>query len=179
MASIRNLFGHGKVTLRGETVDIYRFYCDSFKGLTLVVKYFEDYPLKTKKSSSSANLDLLFEDIEALLTKGAITNIMQDRWFKNFEQATINIILKNTYNLKVTDNKRELVYLNGKFVDTKPLVLNIDILQTAITTYNPNLYALIPYTPKAKLTTWWDYNVRHAIWWIRYTSNEPHPRQRR
>lgn len=49
---IRNLFGFGKVTLRSDTNQVYRFSIDSFKGLINVRDYFLTYPLRTKKAIS-------------------------------------------------------------------------------------------------------------------------------
>ena len=52
LSSIRNLFGFGRVTLRGKTNNVYRYSIDSFKSLMLVRDYFISFPLKTKKSKS-------------------------------------------------------------------------------------------------------------------------------
>lgn len=52
---ICNLFGYGRVRLRTETLNVYRYSNDSFKGLISIIQYFENYPLKTKKSLSFTN----------------------------------------------------------------------------------------------------------------------------
>lgn len=52
---IRNLFGLGRVTLRGKTNKVYRCSVDSFKSLILVRDYFFTLPLKTKKAKSFEN----------------------------------------------------------------------------------------------------------------------------
>ena len=49
---IRDLFGYGKVIVRSK--DMYRFYCDTFIGLSSVNSYFSSFPLKSKKSISYA-----------------------------------------------------------------------------------------------------------------------------
>ena len=50
---IRDLFGYGKVIVR--TKDMYRFYCNTFIGLSIVNNYFSSFPLKSKKSVSYEN----------------------------------------------------------------------------------------------------------------------------
>jgi hypothetical protein len=52
---IRDLFGFGKVTLRRETINVYRYTINSFLGLGEVVNYFTIFPLKTKKEISFTN----------------------------------------------------------------------------------------------------------------------------
>uniref|UniRef100_UPI0028E0A2EF hypothetical protein n=1 Tax=Perenniporia fraxinea TaxID=1350006 RepID=UPI0028E0A2EF len=50
---IRDLFGYGKVIVRSK--DMYRFYCNTFVGLTSVHSYFNLFPLRSKKAVSYAN----------------------------------------------------------------------------------------------------------------------------
>ena len=52
---IKNLFGFGAVVLRGETKEVYRYYCDSFIGLQNICNYFKNFPLKTIKGNSFTN----------------------------------------------------------------------------------------------------------------------------
>lgn len=52
LCTIRNLFGFGKVTLRSETKDVYRYTATGFKCMTEVMAYFKRNPLLTKKSRS-------------------------------------------------------------------------------------------------------------------------------
>lgn len=52
---IRNLFSHGKVSLRGETKEVYRYTCNTFIGAHSVCNYFHSFPLKTIKATSFAN----------------------------------------------------------------------------------------------------------------------------
>lgn len=49
------------------------------------------------------------EDFKNLLIKDSTLEIKHNLWFKNVEQSKISI-LEQVYNLKVTDNKRKLVY---------------------------------------------------------------------
>ena len=53
LTHISTLVGHGKVIVR--SIDMYRYYCDSFIGLVKVCSYFELFPLKTKKFNSFNN----------------------------------------------------------------------------------------------------------------------------
>jgi hypothetical protein len=75
----------------------------------------------SKKSIFENNITL--EKLEKLLIKDSNFNSVQSKWFKSLESGTIEI-LEQTYNLKVTNNKRELIYFNEKLVNTKPIYLN-------------------------------------------------------
>ena len=50
--SVKSLFGFGKVTLRKETEDVYRYTATGFSRMKGIRDYFDSYPLKTKKSIS-------------------------------------------------------------------------------------------------------------------------------
>ena len=68
---IRDLFGYGKVIVRSK--DMYRFYCDSFVGLSSVNSYFSVFPLKSKKSISYAHWLKVYKMVinkEHLTTQG-------------------------------------------------------------------------------------------------------------
>jgi hypothetical protein len=52
---IRDLFGSGKVTHRGETKNVYRLTINTFTGLSSVCAYFLSFPLKTKKGLAFTN----------------------------------------------------------------------------------------------------------------------------
>lgn len=52
---IRDLFGFGKVSHRGETKNVYRLTINTFTGLSSVCSYFLSFPLKTKKGVSFSN----------------------------------------------------------------------------------------------------------------------------
>jgi hypothetical protein len=62
-------------------------------------------------------------DLSLLLTKDQHININQNKWMRSLSKANINI-LEQTYNLKVTGNKRELIYENNILVNTNPIVIN-------------------------------------------------------
>jgi hypothetical protein len=74
----------------------------------------------SKKSikENSINIDAL----TALLNKDYKMSINQSKWFRSVSEANIKI-LEQTYELKVTGNKRELIYEDGVLVATKPLVI--------------------------------------------------------
>ena len=50
---IRDQFGYGKVIVRNK--DMYRYYCNSYIGLSYVNSYFSTFKLKSKKAVSYAN----------------------------------------------------------------------------------------------------------------------------
>jgi hypothetical protein len=74
----------------------------------------------TKEAIKKNNITL--DSLEILLNKYYNLNLNQRKWFRSIGEANINI-LEETYNLKVTGNKRELVYSekDGKLIGTKPL----------------------------------------------------------
>jgi len=49
---IRNIFGFGKVTLRSNTDGVYRYTATGFKSMNVVISYFKNFPLLTKKGHS-------------------------------------------------------------------------------------------------------------------------------
>jgi hypothetical protein len=55
--------------------------------------------------------------LESLLTKDTTIELNQEKWFRNITESLINI-RSTLYTLKVTENKRQLVYLDDIFVDT-------------------------------------------------------------
>ena len=52
LSTVQKLFGFGKVTLRLETENVYRYYATGFTRMTTVRMYFSQFPLRTKKSLS-------------------------------------------------------------------------------------------------------------------------------
>jgi hypothetical protein len=63
-------------------------------------------------------VELTKNDFENLLTKDAFLQKHQSKWFRNLSEGQINI-LEQVYTLKVTENKRKLIYKNSKLVGTK------------------------------------------------------------
>ena len=64
-------------------------------------------------------VELTFEDFENLLVKDFSIQKSQTKWTRNLTEGKINL-LNELYTLKVTENKRKLIYKNNKLVGTKP-----------------------------------------------------------
>ena len=79
--------------------------------------------IKVKGLGSKAIKSLSFNNLETLLFKDKTLEFDQIKWFKSLVEG--NITLKEQiYTLKVTDNKRNLIYYNGKLVGTTPYIIN-------------------------------------------------------
>jgi DNA polymerase elongation subunit (family B) len=61
------------------------------------------------------NVPLTFKDFEALLLKDAFLDKSQTKWFKDLGKGVISV-LEQSYTLRQTDNKRELILKNGKVI---------------------------------------------------------------
>ena len=78
----------------------------------------------TKKAIIDNNINLSL--FESLLHKDYLSEIKQDKWYRSLTNSNITI-KDQIYTLKVTENKRELVYnYNNKLIDTKSFILPID-----------------------------------------------------
>ena len=67
---------------------------------------------------------LSFNDFESLLNRDSKLEIKQEKWFKSLDQNVITI-KEQLYTLKVTSNKRQLIYdSNNKFIGTKPYIID-------------------------------------------------------
>jgi hypothetical protein len=64
-------------------------------------------------------VELTFEDFENLLVKDFSIQKSQTKWTRNLTEGKIHL-LNELYTLKVTENKRKLIYKNNKLVGTKP-----------------------------------------------------------
>ena len=72
------------------------------------------------KSLSNLNLDTF----KTLLAKDTNLNFHQDKWFKDLIDGNITI-KDQLYTLKVTENKRRLIYNNdGILIGTTPFIIN-------------------------------------------------------
>lgn len=69
-----------------------------------------------------SKIKIPFKDLDALLFKDKISELVQERWYKDINAQTIRI-LETAYTLKVTDNKRVLIYDANYLIDTKPIVI--------------------------------------------------------
>lgn len=65
---------------------------------------------------------LKFEDLQLLLYKDSTLKMASDKWYRSLTKGTINIH-RTLYTLKVTENKRTLIYKDDKFSHTKPFIL--------------------------------------------------------
>jgi hypothetical protein len=64
-------------------------------------------------------------DFDSLLLKESFLKKYQTKWIKNLSEGHISL-LKQLYTLKVTDNKRKLIFKDGKLVNTTPYIINMD-----------------------------------------------------
>jgi DNA polymerase elongation subunit (family B) len=78
-----------------------------------------------KVKGLSHDVKMTFTDFDSLLTKDAFIKKAQTKWMKNLSEGHITI-LKQLYTLKVTDNKRKLLYGNAKLMDSKPYIIDMD-----------------------------------------------------
>ena len=75
--------------------------------------------IKGLKNRSS----LTFDQFKSLLIKNGNISINQEKWFKLFNNSTIKII-EHSYNIKLTENKRELIYNeNNILIGTKHIFI--------------------------------------------------------
>ena len=69
-------------------------------------------------------VELTMEDFEQLLYKDSFLKKLQNKWVKNLSDGDIKII-DHLYTLKITCNKRKLIYdSNNKFINTVPFIIN-------------------------------------------------------
>ena len=98
------------------------------KGIFIAPKVYclvtEDNQFIYKVKGLNKNVTLTLSDFESLLNKDFKLEREQIKWFKSLDESTITL-KSQLYSLKVTGNKRELIYdSNNKFVDTKPFVID-------------------------------------------------------
>jgi hypothetical protein len=63
------------------------------------------------------------KDFENLLIKNTFIKKLQTKWFKNLTEGHISV-LEQLYTLKITDNKRKLIFENNKLIETKPYIID-------------------------------------------------------
>lgn len=98
LISIKHLLNYGKVVLRVKTNNVYRFYIDSFQGLTQVKEYFFKFPLKTKKKQSFENWLIIYEMV-------LIKEHLNLEGLEKIKKIKKNINLNNSLTIK-TGNKQ-------------------------------------------------------------------------
>jgi hypothetical protein len=66
------------------------------------------------------------QDFEQLLYKESFIHKIQTKWRKSLSDGHIKV-LQELYTIKITDNKRKLIYdNNNKLIGTVPYVINKD-----------------------------------------------------
>jgi hypothetical protein len=93
------------------------------KVYALKINKGEIIKIKGLNKEAIINNNITLESLEALLSKDSNIQINQNKWFRHLDKGTISI-LEQTYDLKVTGNKRELIYSDGKLIGTNPLKIN-------------------------------------------------------
>lgn len=84
----------------------------------------EDNKLIYKVKGLTHDIKLSFNDFENLLIKDSNLEILQDKWFKSLDKSVLTI-KEQLYTLKVTSNKRRLIYdSDNKFIGTAPYIIN-------------------------------------------------------
>jgi DNA polymerase type B, organellar and viral len=63
-----------------------------------------------------------FKDLKSLLIRNKSLELNHDKWFRDFSSGIITI-KDSLYNLVVSSNKRKNIYINNKFIGTKPIKL--------------------------------------------------------
>ena len=94
LLNIRNLIGFGKVSIKSKTKSVFRYTNNSFKGLIPIISYFNNYPLKTKKSLSLDNWSKVYNMLhnkEHLSSEG----------LKKVQELAKTINLNNSLNTKI------------------------------------------------------------------------------
>jgi len=81
---------------------------------------------KIKGLSSEVLSEITFDDLLDLLNKDSKIEAKQEKWYKDISSGNISI-KEQIYTLKVTNNKRDLLYdNNNQLIDSKPIVINKD-----------------------------------------------------
>jgi len=99
------------------------------KGIFLAPKVYyletEDGKVIYKVKGLSHNINLTQNDFTNLLYKDTFVQKYQNKWRKHIEEGNISVI-NQLYTLKVTENKRKLIYKNNKLISTIPYIINKD-----------------------------------------------------
>jgi len=99
------------------------------KGIFLAPKVYyletEDGKVIYKVKGLSHNINLTQNDFTNLLYKDTFVQKYQNKWRKHIEEGNISVI-NQLYTLKVTDNKRKLIFKNDMLIGTNPYTINND-----------------------------------------------------
>ena len=85
----------------------------------------EDSKVIYKVKGLKHEIELTKNDFESLLYKDAFLEKNQTKWRKHIEIGNISVI-DQLYTLKVTDNKRKLIYDNNKLIGSSSYIINND-----------------------------------------------------
>jgi DNA polymerase type B, organellar and viral len=85
-----------------------KLYCLETESNKLIIK------VKGLKDTTTLN----YNDFENLLNKNFIIEKSHEKWTRSLSDSKISI-LDQIYSIKVTDNKRELIYYHNKLISTK------------------------------------------------------------
>lgn len=84
----------------------------------------EDGKVIYKAKGLKHEVVLTLDDFINLLEKDSFLEKFQNKWFKDFSKGFVSIN-NQPYNLKVTENKRKLIYNeNNKLINTLPFIIN-------------------------------------------------------
>ena len=79
--------------------------------------------IKGLNSESIKNSNITLESLDLLLTKDSNIQIPQSKWHRHLDEGTIKV-LEQLYTLKLTGNKRNLIYdKSGNLINTTPIIL--------------------------------------------------------
>lgn len=76
-----------------------------------------------KVKGLSHDTELSLKDFKNLLYKDSFIRKFQTKWFRDLSKSEIQL-LEQVYTLKMTDNKRRLIYKKGKLIGTIPYIIN-------------------------------------------------------
>ena len=79
--------------------------------------------IKIKGLKKETLINVHIQDLESLLIKDSTTEFTQEKWNKKLIEGGISIN-DTAYTLKVTSNKREAIYIDNIFENTKPYLYN-------------------------------------------------------
>jgi len=83
----------------------------------------EDNNLIYKVKGLSHDVELTMKDFDNLLYEHSLLEKLQTKWRRNLSLGQVSI-LDQLYTLKVTNNKRKLIYDNNKLIGTSPFIIN-------------------------------------------------------
>lgn len=75
--------------------------------------------LKVKGVSADIVSTMNLTSLSKLLIQGESIIVTQEKWFKNIQEGDISVN-EIVYTLKVTTNKREAIYIDGVYENTRP-----------------------------------------------------------